>query len=109
MKKVVNLQEIEEKYGTEIAKEIKRNIERASEQNDEWKLEVIRDSEYFITFVFAIGYCSTVYEVVKSSNKIMDQFIIGKLDCEKILALMYSFEQKKKQQALGSSLQENQY
>jgi hypothetical protein len=86
----VNLQELEEKYGGELAKEIEDNINYCTENNQNFKIEVIRESDYFYTVVFATKSYTHLYDVSKRRKKISDKSFFGIVDARQALEIMES-------------------
>jgi hypothetical protein len=93
MEQVIDLVELEEKYGADLANAIKNDLDFAIEQNHDWKLKVIGEGKYVITIAFVYKFSTCIYEVSKRRKKIMDKYILGKFDCEKLIGLMNSFDQ----------------
>jgi hypothetical protein len=86
-----NIAEFKEKFGSTIIEELEKRIESA-EKNDhgDFKIEVIRESEYFATIVFATRHYAWVYEINLSSKRISQEYITGNLEAVKVSEIMNS-------------------
>jgi hypothetical protein len=93
LEQVIDLVELEEKYGAGLVKELKVDINHAIDNNLFWKIKVIYESKNFIHFACATPSYSQVYEVSKKRKEICEKYIIGKFDCEILNSLMNSFDQ----------------
>ncbi|WP_062105241.1 hypothetical protein [Bacillus niameyensis] len=86
----IDLEKLKEQYGDELAEKLKYHLNLYSERNWKWKFEVVKESDHFITFALANYGACHVFEIAKSSKRITDNYIIGSLDCEKILGIINS-------------------
>lgn len=86
----VHLQELEEKYGEDLAKEIEDNINYCTEKKQKFKLVVIKESGYFYTIVFATNSYTYLYEVSKRQKAISDKNFFGSIEARQVLEIMES-------------------
>jgi hypothetical protein len=86
----ITLSEVKERYCSDLANRIAEQIEYAKEKGMQWKLEVFNEDDYFISFVFVTKAFTWYYEFHKGAKKVSKEWIIGSVDCEKILNLMKS-------------------
>jgi len=88
----ITLSELKGKYCDELANRISKHIEYAKEKGMQWKLEVFNEDDYFISFVFVTKAFTRYYEFNKETEKISDEWLIGSVDCKKMLNIMESLE-----------------
>lgn len=90
--KEVNLEELEENYGSELRNRIDFDINHSKENEQDWKLEIIDETKNFIMIGFVTRSYTQVYEVSKKRKVIDDKYLIGSMECKKILDLMNSLK-----------------
>jgi predicted proteasome-type protease len=87
--KEVYLQELEEKYGTDLVKKLQENIDYATKENIEFKIEVVSfDSTYFTDIAIITSAYAYVYEVSLKRKKITSENYIGWRACAEIAKIM---------------------
>lgn len=92
MNNQVSLKEIEENYGSDLVSKLEWDIKNANENGWNFKVEIIKESKYFTTIVFATHAFSEIY-AVSNKRKVVDfHNHIGSVDCRKVLKLMDSFK-----------------
>lgn len=92
MEQFIDFVELEEKYGAELAEEIKSDLDFANKNNHEWKFEIIDEGKNVVSLAFVHHFSTCVYEVSKRRKVIVEKYILGKFNCEKLHSLMSSFD-----------------
>lgn len=86
----VNLQELEEKYGTDLAGRIEKEIKYAEENNHAFKVEIVNDGKYICEIVFATSGYAYIYSVSPERKKVIEENNIGWSVCKQVSKLMES-------------------
>lgn len=85
----VNLQELEEKYGAGLVEKLQENIDYATKENIEFKIEIVsNDSTYFADIAFITSAYAYVYEVSLKRKTITSENYIGWRACAEIAKIM---------------------
>lgn len=87
----VNLEELEEKFGTNLAEKIKAKISYCEENKELYKVEVVEESKYFPEIAFVTKAYSYIYQVSLTRKSITSENFIGWGACKKIAKLMENF------------------
>lgn len=102
---VINLDDLEEKYGKQLAEKIKWDKDYCLENNLVFKIEIIKETSWFTSIAFSTYAYTRIYEVTNDSKRVRSENMISALDCKKVLELMGQVnEEQKKQQADDSLL-----
>jgi hypothetical protein len=88
----MDLQKIEEQYGSELAELLKENMEFCHENKWNYKIEVIEESERFITFAFSTNAYTYLFEIQISRKRCVEKNFFGRQAAIKALELMNSLQ-----------------
>lgn len=86
--KEVNLDKLEEKYGVELAKKIKKDIEYSNKNSEKFTVEIIHEFQEDVRIVFCTRNYTQIYDVDLSSKTISSKNFIGSITCKKVLDIM---------------------
>lgn len=90
--KEVNLEQLEEKYGAELVKEIRERMEHSIEKGWDFKVEVISEGEFYAKIAYATYAFIYIYDLKLKTKRVLKQIQIGSVDCKRYLDIMNSFK-----------------
>lgn len=87
----LNLEQLEEMYGADLAKKIKKNMECAVKYDHKFKIEKVSESKHFVEIAFVSSGYAHIYEVMLEDKTIVFENSISWKACSEINKLMNSF------------------
>lgn len=90
--KTINLAELEERFGSEFAEDVKSKMEFCKEEGLEWKLEVVDTvADTWVEIAFTTKHWARMWDVNAARKKVDSKFSIGHNQIEEVLKIMKSF------------------